>query len=91
MMVKKLFLLLALGYILVYILVACGAGTSVANNTGSAQASGTVVHMNRTQFVQAAITIQKGQSVTLIDDGLTPYIIANGTWQNGRAQPGSSP
>jgi plastocyanin len=46
------------------------------------------VHMNSTSFVQAALTIQKGQSVTLVnDDAFTPHIIANGAWENGTPKP----
>lgn len=48
--------------------------------------------MNSAKFVQAEITIQKGQSVTLInDDLLTPYIIANGTWESSMGKPIGEP
>jgi plastocyanin len=48
--------------------------------------------MNGAIFVQAEITLQKGQSVTLInDDPLTPHIIANGTWEQGAAKPAREP
>lgn len=86
-MVKRLLSFLALGCLLASVLGSCGTGEAPAHT-----ASGTEVHMNSTNFVQAEITIKIGQSVTLInDDPLTPHIIANGTWENGRAQPGSEP
>lgn len=81
-MVKRLLAFLALGCLLAA-LGACGTGGAPAR-----PASGTEVHMNSANFVQAEIAIQKGQSVTLInDDLLTPHIIANGTWENGIAKP----
>ncbi len=82
-MMKKLLAFLALGCLLTSVLVACGTG-----GTPAPAPSGTEVHMNSANFVQAEITIQKGQSVTLInDDPLTPHIIAIGTWENGTAKP----
>jgi len=83
-MVKKLLSFLALGCLLAFALGACG--------TSAQTASGSEVHMNSANFVQTEITIQKGQSVTLInDDPLTPHIIANGTWENGTAKPKGEP
>jgi plastocyanin len=41
-----------------------------------------------TNFVQNSITIKKGESITLINDDLFgSHTIANGTWENGTAQP----
>jgi plastocyanin len=86
-MVKKLPFFLALGCLLTFVLVACGAG-----GTSTHTVLGTEVHMNSANFVQAEITIQKGQSVTLInDDLLTPHVIANGTWENGTAKSEDEP
>lgn len=86
-MMKKLLAFLALGCLLTSVLVACGTG-----GTPAPAPSGTEVHMNSANFVQAEITIQKGQSVTLInDDLLTPHIIANGTWENGTAKSEDEP
>lgn len=81
-MVKRLLAFLALGCLLAA-LGACGTGGAPAHPAPEAE-----VHMNSANFFQAEITIQKGQSVTLInDDLLTPHIIANGTWENGTAKP----
>ena len=39
-------------------------------------------------FSESAITIKKGESITLINDDLFgSHTIANGTWENGTAQP----
>jgi plastocyanin len=79
-MSKKLFTMLGLSCVITFILVACG-------NTGAnANATSNNVHMNSTNFVQTSITLKKGESVTLINDELTPHIIANGTWENGAAK-----
>ncbi|GHO64575.1 hypothetical protein KSC_034670 [Ktedonobacter sp. SOSP1-52] len=82
MLIKRLLPFLVLSCLLVSILAACGTDGASAH-----AAPGTEVHMDSANFVQAEITIQKGQSVTLInDDPLTPHIIANGTWENGTAK-----
>ncbi len=74
------------------ILVACGASASSSSTAGSSNAANSEVHMNNANFVQPSITIQKGQSVTLVDDdAVTPHIIANGTWENGTAKPAREP
>jgi len=91
-MLKKLLAILGLICLITCLLAACGADGSSASTTGSTNAAGNEVHMNSTSFVQNAISIKKGQSVTLIDDDpVTPHIIANGTWENGTTKPGRSP
>jgi plastocyanin len=78
---KKLFAILGLSCIITVLLVACGSGSN-------ASAGPNPVHMNATNFVQNSITIKKGESITLIDDDLFgSHTIANGTWENGTAQP----
>lgn len=84
-MSKKLFAILGLCGVLTLILVACGA-TGTASSSASNQ-----VHMNTTKFVQPAITIKKGERITLIDDTLVPHTIANGTWENGTGKSGAEP
>jgi plastocyanin len=85
-MFRKLFVLLALGSV-VALLAACGAAGSDTSTAGNAN----TVHMNDSNFVQASVTIKKGESLTLIDDGQTPHIIANGAWENGTARPSIGP
>ena len=80
-MTKKLFACLMACLTLLCILAACG-GTTTSLPAGSG-ASGPQVHMGDSNFNQASITIQKGQSLTLVDDSSVPHIIANGMWQNG--------
>ena len=85
-MSKKLFAILGFCSVVVtVILVACSA-TGPATSTAPNQ-----VHMNATNFVQSSITINKGESITLIDDVQDSHIIANGTWENGTARPADKP
>jgi plastocyanin len=85
-MSKRLFAIQGLcSVVLALILVACGA-TSAATSSAPNQ-----VHMNATNFVQSSITINKGESITLIDDAQDSHFIANGTWENGTAKPQHEP
>lgn len=78
-MFRKLFVILALCSAFALLLVACDTGG------GADSAAGNAVHMNDARFAQPSISIKKGDRLTLIDDALTPHIIANGTWENGTA------
>ena len=82
-MSKKLLAILGLSCIITVLLVACGRA--------SASAGPNPVHMNATNFVQSPITINKGESITLIDDAQDSHIIANGTWENGTAKSQDEP
>src|SRR5258708_38642029 len=84
-MFKKLCVLLVLWSVIALLLVACGTPDSTASTTGN------TVHMNDAQLLQASITIKKGDRLTLIDDALTPHIIANGTWEHATAQSAREP
>ena len=76
---KQLFAILGLSCILTGLLVACGSASNTAPNP---------VHISGPNFVQNSITINKGESITLInDDLLGAHTIANGTWENGTAKP----
>ncbi len=91
-MIKRWLAFLALSCLLAFILMACGRAGPGTAGTASPAASGAEVHMNSANFVQTEITIQKGQSVRLInDDPITPHIIANRTWVNGTAKPAEGP
>jgi plastocyanin len=88
-MTKKLLACLIICFTLLSVLAACGgsaSGTSSTNATGPNQ-----VHMGDSDFKQASITIQKGQSITLVDDSSAPHNIANGTWKNGSADASKEP
>jgi plastocyanin len=85
-MSKKLFAILSLcSVVMALILVACSA-TIAAPSSAPNQ-----VHMNATNFVQSSISINKGESITLIDDAQDSHIIANGTWENGTAKSQEEP
>jgi plastocyanin len=47
--------------------------------------------MGPTNFVQSSITISKGATLQLIDDGQYTHILANGSWVNGVAKPAKEP
>jgi len=49
------------------------------------------VHMGQTTFTQAAVTISKGSSLSLINDSAVTHIIANGTWGTNGAQGAAEP
>jgi len=84
-MFRKLFVILALCSVIALLLAACDTADSATSTAGN------TVHMNDTNFVQASITIKKGERLTLIDDALTPHVIANGTWENGTAHSAREP
>jgi plastocyanin len=79
-MFKKLLTVLLVCLALLSALTACGGSTS-----STITASGNVVHMEGDSFQQPSVTIQKGQSITLVNDSGAPHFIANGTWKNGSA------
>lgn len=79
-------------------LTACGnasvGSASGGSNNVPSSADGTgnpAVHMQNTTFIQPSITIQTGQSVTLIADTYAPHRIANGTWEADLAKPAREP
>ena len=78
------------------LLAACGGGgnsgssssnSSSSNSSSSSSSSAPTVHMGATNFTQSSITINKGQSITLVDDQNVTHIISNGSWDNGTAKP----
>jgi plastocyanin len=81
---KKLFVFCAGIVLLAMLFAACSNGSS--NNSGSSNSTPTV-HMGASNFDQASVTVQKGQSLTLVDDTASVHIIMNGSWVNGAPQP----
>ena len=65
------------------------SGTGSGGQSGAA--SSTTVHLGNTNFLQNAVTISKGGSVTLVDDVSVVHIIQNGSWDNGTAKPAKEP
>jgi len=84
MMYKKMLIGLIIGALLTVGIAAC---TITSGSTSTMPA----VHMGNTDFVQHAVTIQKGQKLNLIDDATSTHIITNGSWVNGSAKPGKEP
>jgi plastocyanin len=82
---KKMLTVLMVSLALLSILAACGGTTSSASTSSTSTALGNVVHLGNDTFTQPSVTIQKGQSITLVNDSGAPHIIANGTWKNGSA------
>jgi plastocyanin len=73
--------LLLLG-LLTIVLAACGGG-------GTSTTTGTTVKLDAANFLQESITIKQGESLTFINETASPHVIANGTWEDGAAQPGA--
>lgn len=72
------------------ILLACFA-TACASTPGAGSSKQTV-HMSETQFVPTSITLQKGESLTLVDDVAVVHIITNGRWDSyGTQRPAIDP
>lgn len=89
---RKLTLSLFLLSFAAFFLVACAGGGSGNCGSSSGSSNGTpTVSMCGNSFGQASITINKGQSLVLVNSGSNTHVIANGTWNNGSAQPGKEP
>ncbi len=78
---KKLIAVLVVAALVSVLLAACGGSGS----------STTTVHMGNTNFTQSSVTIQKGGSITLVDDANVTHIISNGSWVNGTPRPATEP
>ncbi len=86
-MIKKLLALLLVLSTIAFAITACGSteSTSSGGTPAGSDPSGTgnEVHMKGARFALTSVTIQQGESLTLVADDSMPHIIANGTWQNG--------
>ncbi len=80
-MLKKILAGLLISLALLAVLAACGG--SAPSTSGGAPTAGNEVHMEGDNFKQASVTLQKGQSLILVNDSGAPHYIANGTWKNG--------
>jgi plastocyanin len=88
-MTKRLFILLILYGVATVIVAACASASSASGS--DPRTSDNQVHMNDSNFVQASVTIKKGESVTLVADTLVSHTIANGTWDSGMPKPFKEP
>ena len=80
-MKKLIAALIVLSLVTVFI-IACGS-TSGGGSTD--------VHLGNTNFTQPSVTISKGSSLNLIDDGAVTHILQNGSWVNGTPMPATEP
>jgi plastocyanin len=48
---------------------------------------GVQVKMGTSNFIDKAVTIKKGESLTLVDTAASPHIVVNGTWQGTTQKP----
>jgi plastocyanin len=67
------------------------SSSSGSSSSASSASGGNTVKMDATNFEVSSITIQKGQSITLVDTVAVPHIIQNGSWVNGTARPAVEP
>lgn len=82
---KKLIMSFIVFGLLALLLAACGGGGS-SGNSNSGSSSAATVHLGASNFVQSSVTVQKGQSLTMIDDVAVVHIIKNGSWVNGNPE-----
>lgn len=84
---KKLVTLFVLLSLVAAFVTACGNSGSCGSSSNIGSSSGTpTVYMCGTNFEQSSITINKGQSVALVNNSSAAHIIANGSWVNGSVQ-----
>jgi plastocyanin len=81
---KRLIAALLLFVVVTVLVVACGGSSGGGGNTVTVHASGP-------SFAQTSVTLSKGSSLTIVDDDAAMHTIANGTWNNGVAQPMTEP
>ena len=80
-MKKSLVLLTLLSLLAVLLLSACSTGSPTSDSTPT-------VHLKDNSFAPDTITIQKGQTLTLVDGTSVVHIIQNGSWDsNGNQRP----
>lgn len=68
----------------VFLLSACGV-------ENSSTASGPQVRMGLSTFIDTTVTIQKGQSIVLVDTVTSTHVITNGTWKGSTPIPENEP
>lgn len=84
--------LILLGFILLFLPACAGGPGGCSGSSNGSSSSGTpTVYMCGNSFAQSSITINKGQSLKLVNNASDVHVIANGTWNNNTAQPGREP
>lgn len=64
---------------------------AACSTSGGSNTSSNTVGLTSTNFAQSSITIKKGQSVTLDNQGSTVHIISNGSWHGNTPDPKTEP
>jgi plastocyanin len=95
-MMKKFLLLVSVLGICMLTLAACGTGAGASgssSNGSSSSSSGNVVTVKtgQTNFLQSSVTINKGDSIQLVNTASDTHIISLGTWVNGQPKPMTEP
>ena len=85
---KKLLGVLIFMALLTILISACSIGQSDTNTSGNGQ---NIVDMDDLTFKLSSITINKGESVNLINDAMVVHVIANGTWDGSTPKPKIEP
>ncbi|HLZ60539.1 MAG TPA: plastocyanin/azurin family copper-binding protein [Ktedonosporobacter sp.] len=75
------------GFVIGAVVVATMVPPLLSSTPASATATPGVVHMSIANFTQNTVTIAKGSSLQLVDNGTFPHILANGTWQGNTPHP----
>jgi plastocyanin len=87
---KRFLITFALLSILTLMVAACSRDTPAPPSNsggGGGGGGGATVHMGDTNFIQTSITLNKGDSLTLVDDSAIVHIIGNGSWDGSNAKP----
>lgn len=69
----------------VFVLVLVGV-TACGSPGATTQTDSVEVHTSSQAFVPSSVTIEKGQSITLVNDSPVLHPIQNGTWEDGTAK-----
>jgi plastocyanin len=73
-------------------LAACGSSSGPSASAPATMSDGgPAVHMDHAIFKATSVTVQPGQSLTLVADTFSPHVIANGSWQGGQPKPAREP
>lgn len=101
-MFKKSLTLLVLCGATLFTMTACGgenntypsaqtnspASASAANSASPANAAdSTEIRLETMSFAPAQVTIQKGESLVLVNDTFMPHTVSNGTWKGSKPIP----
>ncbi|MHB8600626.1 MAG: cupredoxin domain-containing protein [Ktedonobacteraceae bacterium] len=93
---KKILLFVCILGICSFALVACGTGAGASGTTGTttgSSTSGTVVTVKAglTNFLQSSVTLNKGDTLQIVNTASDIHIISLGSWVNGGPVPATEP